>query len=251
MKNWWRNAFALSAGVTAITIVAMMVVTAMSKTQTVPQFVPRVPTSGTVQNTPSRVLSSVLLYNGDNQGSGTVISKGEKYAAVLTAAHNFKGKLGGEFWLYYPDGTFTKSTLIAHDPERDLALAKVDASTIIGHSFVPNEMPSSSDFTCIGYSNGQGPNMNELSYNSTFKNSFNKFMWDITLTNGTIWDGASGGGVFLGDACIGVTSERDSLIYVPSQQGYVPTKKMYATCHQELVNFLNEQKDVLAECGDW
>lgn len=252
MKKWWRNAFAISAGLTAITIIVMIVITiqtTLSRPES--QFVPRIPTSGAVQNTPNRVLSSVLIYNGKIQGSGTVISKGEEYSAVITAAHNFKGEIGGQCWLYYPDGTFTRATLAVHDTERDLAIVKVPSSTIVGNSFVPKEMSGSTSFTCVGYSNGQGPNMNNLKYKSTYKNSSKKYMWQVTLNDGTIWDGASGGGVFLGDACIGVTSQRDALVYVPQNGQYVQSKNMYAVCHQEVLNFLEENKNEIQDCGDW
>lgn len=244
MKNWWRNCFAISAGITAIAIIAMVLVSSFKNQEYVPA---RIPVSGLVQQTPARVLASTLIYNGDVQGSGTVISKGEKYAAILTAAHNFNGKIGGEFWVYYADGTFTRATLIAYDKDRDLALARVDASTILGNSFVPLQMPASTSFTHIGYSNGQGPNMNSLSYNSTYKNEHQKFMWDISLSDGTIWSGASGGGVFLGDACIGVTSQRNAVYYTNRGQ----SRRMYAVCHQEVLNFLNEHKNNLEGCGDW
>jgi len=254
MRKWWKNACLVAAGIAAVLMVTMTITTTImlaTRNNNEPQFVPRVPTSGTMQATPAHVLASVLVYNGGTQGSGTVISRGEKYAAVLTAAHNFKGNIGGEFWVYYPDGSFTKATLIAFDTKRDLALAKVDAETILGHSYVPNEMPESSEFTCVGYSNGQGPNLNNISYGSQYRNANNKYMWQVSLTDGTIWNGASGGGVFLGDACCGVTSQRDAVYYTQQGNCLYQSKRMYAVSHHEVVAFLNENKDALADCGDW
>lgn len=207
---------------------------------------PRVPTSGTLQDTPNCALASILIYNGRLQGSGTVISKGDQYAAILTAAHNFKGKVGGDFWVYYPDGTYTKAILLAHDTKRDLALARVAVDTIVGHVYVPKEM-TEDRFSAVGYTNGQGPNFKDVTYRGHCINNHKKRMWSLQVTSGDLWNGDSGGGVFLGNALVGVTSERDAYTY---QQGQT-YKNMYACAFEEIIQFLQENKLLLAGCGDW
>lgn len=251
MKSNWRFA-CIGTGIGAAFLAVMLIVAAVGgrqqQQQPNPRDIGKVPTSGTAQTTPNHILASVNIYNGKIQGSGTVISKGKTKAAVLTAAHNFAGKVGGEFFVYYPDGTYTKATLLAHDKTRDLAVASVDADTIIAHSYIPESVPQSGTLSGVGYTGGQGPNYRTLSYTSAYYNSCNRRMWEMNVTAGPFWDGDSGGGVFLDEATIGVTSQRDSLLYAGNNT-YI--RRMYACSHAEIVAFLTENKTALAECGDW
>lgn len=248
MKKWWRNVCGVIAVGFIVLIVVVLTVTQMVSVMSPKhQEVPRVPTSGKTPESPNQVLASVNIFNGSKQGSGTVISKGDKYAAVLSAAHNFAGKIGGWVWVYYPDGTYTKATLLAIDRDRDLALLRVDVNTITGHSFVPEKLPDGHLSGC-GYTGGQGPNYRVLSYNSTYKNPAGKYMWDLSVVEGPFWDGDSGSGVFINDACVGVTSQRDAKVWLSSNSYY---KKLYATGHYEVLNFLKANQSTLAGCGDY
>lgn len=247
MKANWRFAcIGMGIGVVILSVVLL----ATSNRQQVPtrNDALKVPTSGTSQTTPAHILASVNIYNGKIQGSGTVISKGKTKAAILSAAHNFNGKIGGDFFVYYPDGTYTKATLLAHDPGRDLAVASVDVETIIEHSYIPESIPQTGTLSGVGYTGGQGPNYRTLSYINAYYNSDNRRMWEMNVTAGPFWDGDSGGGVFLDDATIGVTSQRDSLIAI-GNNCYI--RRMYAISHAEIVAFLNENKAALADCGNW
>lgn len=249
MKTTWRFA-CIAVGVGVAVISFMLLLNAVSNRQQIQTRNEnlKVPTSGMFQVTPPHVLASVNIYNGKIQGSGTVISKGTNKAAILTAAHNFAGKIGGEFFVYYPDGTYTKATLLAHDSTRDLALASVNSDTIIDHSYVPDKIPEPGVLSGVGYTNGTGPNYRTLSYTGAYLNSFNRRMWELNVTAGPFWDGDSGGGVFQDEALIGVTSQRDSLISAGNNT-YI--RRMYACSHGEILAFLNENKKVLIECGDW
>jgi hypothetical protein len=207
MKNRYKYAAISIASASAVLIVALLVYAITPKQRT--NDIPKVPVGGMAQRTPSHVLASVNIFNGDHQGSGTIISKGEKSAALLSAAHNFKGVLGGNFWIYYPDGTYTNATLLAVDRERDLALAKVDASTILGHSYLPRKIVDG-EINGVGYTDGQGPNYRKLVYSQAYYNSAQKYMWEFGVSTGSFWNGDSGSGVFIDEALVAVTSQRDA-----------------------------------------
>ena len=240
MKLWWQK----TAYISGIIIISLLILLAMSFIDS--RKVSKMPVSGMIQKTPNHVLASVNIYNGEVQGSGTVISQGEKFSALLSAAHNFKGVIDGEFWVYYPDGTYTKAKLLAIDRERDLVVAKVDSSTILAHSYIPNKIVDG-EISGVGYTGGQGPNYRKLVYNKSYYNDKNKYMWEFGVENGPFWDGDSGGGVFIDEALVGVTSQRDALVF--QGNGYI--KRLYACSHDEIVRFLEENKEKLSDCGDW
>lgn len=237
MKLWWQKATYITSFLAIIILVLLLFISDYKKQRSDNT---KIPTSGTAQKTPNRVLASVNIYNGEIQGSGTVISKGEKNSIILSAGHNFKGVIGGEFWVYYADGTYTKATLLAVDRNRDLAIAKVDSSTIISHSYLPKKIISG-EISGVGYTGGQGPNLRSLVYNKPYYNSFQKYMWEFDVQKGPFWDGDSGSGIFIDEALIGVTIQRDSAI----------SKKLYACSHDEIISFLEENKEKLDGCGDY
>lgn len=254
MKIWWRTASFIAGGICLIVIVSMLVVSQMFSVLNSRIEVPHVPASGKVPRTPEQVLSCVIIFNGEVQGSGVVISQGEKYATILSAAHNFRGEIGGKFWVYFADGTYTEATLLAHDSQRDLALARVNADTILARSYVPEEPPDENNFVLCGYPKGQGPNLRNTNYNGKFQNQYDKTMWSLDV-NGTVEDGDSGDGLFKGAALCGLTSQRDAVTYTYYRQKRclykTQSRRMYAIAHQEIVEFLNENKNNLDECGDW
>ena len=252
-KGWWKNAAIIAfSGCGALLVVFVaysMTISSLAPKVNQPhaEIPAKVNTSGRTQKTPERILASVNILNGDIQGSGTVISSGEKGALVLSAAHNFKGILGGEFWVYFPDGTYTKGTLLAHDPTRDLAVARVDSDTILGRSYVPREMPKG-NLNGTGYTGGVGPKYRNLGYNSVYRNQHSRVMWNLSVLNGTFHDGDSGGAVFAGEALIGVTSQRDALTRYGNNCYY---KRLYAVALPEIVAFLDENNDKVGGHGDW
>lgn len=251
MKSNWRFACigtAIGAIVLVVGLVASSMMSSGNRQQPARNDNTKIPTSGTSQMTPNHILASVNIFNGQIQGSGTVISKGKTRAAVLSAAHNFKGKVGGTFYVYYPDGTYTEATLLAIDHGRDLAVASVDADTILAHSYIPERIADAGTLSGVGYTGGQGPNYRTVTYTSAYYNTSNRRMWEMNVTKGPFWDGDSGGGVFLDEALIGLASQRDSLVSVGNNT-YI--RRMYAVAHGEIVAFLAENKAALADCGDW
>jgi hypothetical protein len=245
MKNSWKYT-CLAVGAGAVFVGLAVLVVSLSASRASPEHAPKMPTSGTTPATPSRVLAAVNIFNGDKQGSGVVVSKGDKFAAVLSAAHNFSGKIGGTFWVYYADGTFTKGTLLAVDRDRDLALARVDADTIIGHSYVP-EAVVPGEISGVGYTGAQGPNYRKLTYNAAYWNAAKKYMWEFGVREGPFWDGDSGSGVFIGDGVVGVTSQRDAYVVACGRV----SKRLYACSLEEIRGFLTEHAAELAGCGDY
>ena len=54
---------------------------------------------------PSHVLASVLIMNPGPTCSGTIISRGERWASGVSAAHCFAGHIGGKFAVRFADGS--------------------------------------------------------------------------------------------------------------------------------------------------
>jgi hypothetical protein len=250
MKQWWKIATIATAGSAIVMmffvfLIILSMTTASRRAEERPMLVP---TSGTVQQTPNHVLASVIIYNGKLQGSGTIISKGEKYALLLSAGHNFNGSAGGDFWVYYADGTYTKGTLLSVDKEKDLAICRVDADTIISHSYVPNLFPKSASITSVGFTNGKGPIFKKLKYKDQFRDvSRNCYVWKFSLESGEYWDGDSGGGVFLDNALAAVATHRKYGQCIDGRS----SQDVYTTPYNEVLAFLNSNKDKFVGCGDW
>lgn len=245
MRKVWMIACGITSLGLATVLIAALVISRMISPSgaTVENNLPKVPTSSRLQHTPSYILASVNIYNGTLQGSGTVISQGTKHALIVSAAHNFIGNIGGNFWVYYPDGSYTEGTLLAVDRKRDLALARVSADSIIECAYVPEKMVEG-QLSGVGYTKGQGPNLKRLKYSGAHYNASKKYMWNLNVLGGTFWDGDSGGGIFVDNALVGVTSQRDAVL-----EGRA--NNLYACSHSELVAFLNENKQNDIECGDW
>ena len=196
-----------------------------------------VPVGGLVQQTPSHVLASVLIYDDKRQGSGTVISKGDKYALILTAAHTCP-ETGKTFWVYFPDGTYTQGTVLAKDDDIDLGLARVDASSILEHSYVPEKLPDG-DWYGVGYTQGEGPNRRSLEYSDVFTNAKKLPVWSVNIKKGPFGHGDSGSGVFVGEALVGVSLHKSK------------DDSMLASTLGTINKFLGTNRDFLKGCGDW
>jgi hypothetical protein len=235
MKKWWKYAcITVGTGMAVLIVLTLIVlqVANLNSRQT------RIPTSANIQRSPASMLASVNILNGDQQGSGTVISQGESKALILSTGHNFKGVLGNTFWVYFADGSYTKATLLALDRQRDLAAASVDSDAILGRSFIPETVPDGKP-SGIGYTRGQGPNYRTLAYNRSEWNK-SRCVWEFVVTSGPFWDVYSGGGVFINDGLIAVTTERD-----PS------ANYLYACSLKEIQSFLKENSDKFEGCGDY
>lgn len=243
MRKWWQTTCCIvSIGLAVVMVVAFTISQMMAASSRSMEPKP-VPASGRIQETPVHVLASVNIINGTRQGSGTIISKGETYSALLTAAHNFDGKIGSKCWVYYPDGTYTEGELMAVDQKKDLAIARVPSDTILAHSFIPKSM-AGGKLNAVGYSGGEGPFLKNLSFNYKYTDTHKNEMWNLSVYNGPLWDGDSGGGLFTADSSlVGVVTQRDGRLS--------NCKNLYAVSYPELYRFLKSNEASLAECGDW
>jgi len=244
MKKYWMYGCATATFGLIILTTVIFTVTRIVKVAESDML--SVPTSGKLQRTPDYILASVNIFNGPLQGSGTIISQGSKYSLLVSAAHNFIGNIGVDFWVYYPDGSYTKGQLVAIDKERDLALCRVDADTILANTYVPETL-SKGTLTGVGYTGGQGPNLKYLKHINGYYNASHKFMWNLSVTKGPFWDGDSGGGIFINNGLIGVTSKRNSVVW----NGNISEKRLYACAHNELITFLKANPQDEIEYGNW
>lgn len=209
----------------------------------------RIDVSSKFPVTSDRVLSSVLILDGKNQGSGTIISKGKTYSLLLTVAHIFNGKIKGDFWIYFPDGSYTQASLLIVDNGRDLALAAVKSEDILSHSYVPSTITADiKEMTGIGYTESKGPHVKDLSFKGSFYNEQKRFIWEMAVVNGPLWNGDSGGGLFVNEALIGIINQRDNIVQI-ADNSYA--KKLYAISHFEIISFLEANKLDKLEYGDY
>jgi hypothetical protein len=250
-KNYWKT-IAVLAGSGMVAMVVVMLSFSWAVSSLAPKAVieaPKTPAGAKHQRTPDHVLSAVRINNRGALGSGTIISKGDRYATVLTVAHLFNGKLGTEFWVYYADGSYTTATLIASDAKRDLALCRVEADTVLARSYIPKEMIKGNvNLSGVGYTLGNGPKYKTLTYNNAYYNKDQKYFWNFSVNSGPNWSGDSGGGVYIENALVGVISMRDDDENSKSRQ-FSP--HVYAVSHTEIVGFLGENEAALVDCGDW
>src|SRR5690606_38665920 len=110
------------------------------------------------------------------------------------------GKIGGEFICHNPDGSQTTAILLAIDRDRDVALYKVPADEILGHSWVPHKncIPEVGYYSAVGYTGGRGPefkNVNRMG-NKGWKSRGGTDIWSYRVKTGDFGGGDSGGGVF-------------------------------------------------------
>lgn len=242
MKKWWKFACQLCAVGLLVTLTVSLVVVRVTSVLSPNDEIRTIPTSAQNQKTPGYVLATVNIYNGELQGSGVVISQGDQKAAVLSAAHNFRGNLGGFCWVYFANGTYCKGTLQAIDRQKDLALLEIPADAVLAKAYIPENLKEAQgSLTGVGYSDGKGPNFRVLSYNKTYRRDATT-MWDLKVVKGPFWNGDSGSGVFMGDALVGVALRRNT----NGGSCY-----MHACAHNEILEFLRKNENTLAGCGSW
>lgn len=245
MKNMWKYAFCTVSFGFVLFIVTVWTVSGMiNKPQSL-----RVPTSANYYKTPDYVLSSVKTYDNGKQGSGTVISKSDKFSAMLSAAHNFSGDVGHNFWVYFADGSYTSAQIVAIDHKRDLALAKLGSHTILANVYVPKTKTKSINIDMVGYTGGEGPIYKKAKNLGSFTNEYGFDNLKLDIKSGTFDEGDSGGGLFNEeDGLIAVSLEKEVM---SNKRSYYTTGSVYACSHEEILNFLSENNSKLADCGDW
>ena len=143
-------------------------------------------------DTPENVLASVLVCNQGPCCSGTIVSRGDEWAAGVSAAHCFQGHIGGKFWIYFPDGRATRAELLAIDKQLDLSLFRVRADSILCACPVPYELPAAADqhWSVCGYPGSKGP-----TYFPLCEIASSPRWYQVDGTN-KMFEGASGCGVF-------------------------------------------------------
>lgn len=252
MKNWWKYvsfSTALACAVICFTFI-IHAITANSS-PTVPMVRgPVEPMSGQQQVAPRSVLSSIKILVGDKTGSGTVIAKGEEFGTLLTCAHVFAGsEIGQTFWVYFPDGTYTKGTLTAKSDKTDLAIATIPADTVLATTAVPPEMPKG-DIKLVGYTGGEGPMYRAVTYQDQSEG-----MWRMNLANSSAEKGDSGGGVFQQNQLIGVATAKSGWVYYKCNCRWYKRRddSIYVVPHQDVVAFLKESipQESIASMGDY
>lgn len=250
MKNWWKYV-SFSTALACAVICFTFVIHAISANTPAPVVRgPLEPMSGKQQVVPMSVLSSVKILSGDKMGSGTVIAKGEEYGTVLTAAHVFSGQeIGQTFWVYFPDGTYTKGTLVAKSDADDLAIATIPENTVLATTPVPDKMPAGR-IKLVGYTGGEGPIYRSMVYQDRSEG-----MWRMNLVNSSAERGDSGGGVFQQNQLIGVATAKSGWVYYKHNCHWYKRKddSIYVVPHSDVTAFLqkNVSQESIASMGDY
>jgi len=236
MKRMWQTASLMLAVVVVTTFTCLITLKLSSSNQPVKM----IPVSGHITTkTRPQVLSSVFVENGGVVGGGSVISRGPKYAAILSCAHIFNGVIGGPFKVYFADSSSATATLLAIDKDLDLSLARVPVDAILGNTYITRFLPSEK-LTAIGFPGGRGPMFEDVSYVGTDGNGKWVFNFPTVLSGA----GMSGNGVYQGDVLCGVSVEQ--------AQSYCGNNITTNVVHAlNIIDFLNRNQQSLAGCGDW
>lgn len=201
------------------------------------------------ETSPGYVLGSIHIANGSTRCSGTVISQGEQYAAAVSAAHCFQGKIGGIFDAFNPDGSSMEAQLLDIDRDADVALFRVPADKILGRSWVPPEgkIPTVGSYSAIGYTHTRGPIYKscDIIDSGKWRSQKGSPRARYRVKTGTFGGGDSGGGVFKNGALIGIISccERD-----PAASN---NKEISGCAHSALCRFLVRNRKQLDGCGPY
>lgn len=191
--------------------------------------------------TPSHVLASVKMKNGGSRCSGTVVSRGVKYAAIVSAAHCVAGRIGGKATFVNADGSTFQAELIAFDRKADLSLFRGPADKVLGHSWIPRTMPKASKWDAVGYTSGGA-----IQYKT-----IQPYRGHYYVRSGPFAGGDSGGGIFADGALVGVISASgDSDRFRNGVEVKKYNKYLYAGCsHSALVAFITRHAGQLTQCG--
>jgi hypothetical protein len=205
--------------------------------------VPRVsPSSEKWAPTPPHILASVHV----GGCSGTVVSKGETGAVVVSAFHCVGHRVGQTYKLHHPDGTEVNALLVDVDSSHDLAKFKIPAEGVLGIAQVPEAMPASDEigsYEVVGYPNGEGPKYFHLSQprDNNLSSIPGLWRWTFNVEGGNIYGGNSGCGVFVNGKLCGVLSHRDE-----TNNG----KTLYCCPHEHLVSFCKKRFRDDDGCGN-
>lgn len=196
--------------------------------------------------TPEYILACVKMRNGGTSCSGTVISRGAKYAAIVSAAHCIQGNIGGKCVWINPDKTEFEGELLAYDRNLDVCLFRAPVDEVLGHSYVPHAFPDLQSVTkweACGYTAGAGLKYKQV---HPIKGSWTRLDYTYGVDEGPFGGGDSGGSVFADGGLVAVISACEN------SAAYKWNKQIFPGCsHTNLVRFLKENDSKLTDCGPW
>lgn len=157
---------------------------------------------------PDPLAASVLV----NGCSGTVISKGEKWARILTARHCVIGNIGNTAQVEFIDGTFSKATLLAIDDGKDLALFAIPAIEVRGVAPVAIGTPDKARYESIGWPCHDPKNRDPYYFllSPIQEHQYTGWgWWGFKVDNGGAIPGVSGSGIFANGQLVSVLARNN------------------------------------------
>lgn len=198
--------------------------------------------------TPPHILACVRMTNGGTRCSGVVISRGVRYAAILSAAHCVVGNIGGKCKWTNPDGTEFEGELLAYDRKLDVSLFRAPADKVLGHSFLPRRYPTGTvSWEACGYTSGD--DIKHKVVEPRTDGRYGRGTW-YYVKSGPFAGGDSGGAIFGDSGLVGIISGSE---YRFDRRGREITrfnKQIVPGCsHAKLVTWVESQAPKLAQCG--
>lgn len=226
-----RNAFVTTFVVLMCVVLGCIAGLVFVRSNTPPLHI----TSDTSQVSYDVALASVRVANG-GLCSGEIVSP---TGYGLSAAHCFLGRIGGQFWVYRPDGKAVKATLLEHDRSVDLAMFKIAQEDVLAWIEIKAFLPENGrSFEAVGYPGGEGPNYKQLSHpNREFiQSNGTRWRWSFDVNSGYFGKGDSGGMVVMDGHLLGVISDQSN------------DKHLYASTHPQVVEFVRKRCKKDAQC---
>lgn len=240
----WTMGLAVFSGVLVLSWIIALTAMIASQPDS-PSRYAKEPVSFTQEGyTPEYILACVKMKNGGTSCSGTVISKGEKYAAIVSAAHCVQGNIGGSCTWINPDKTEFEGELLAYDRKLDVCLFRAPVDAVLGQSYVPHQFPENAQkWEACGYTAGQGLKYKQV---HPVKSNFVGKDYTYAVDEGPFGGGDSGGSVFADGGLVGVISACENSAAYKWNKMIIP-----GSSHANLVAFLRANEDKLAQCGPW
>lgn len=217
--------------------------------------------------TPAHVYASVRIINGNRAGSGTIISRGNEWAAGVTCSHLFDGKINGTFRVDYPNGSTSTAWLRRIDRKHELALFFVPSKSVLETAPVPSSLPERAKYHVCGYPRTEGPKFYALRRAKdpvvTLDESVGEMpRWKFVTKDGAVlWGGEkileqrnaqiiggnSGSGIFANGQTVSVLSHNGA----PPNSHDVPSPVGLGCPYEHLVAFLESASNEKKQCGEW
>ena len=242
----WTISLAISNGV--LLLLALVALTAKLASQKPDIEYAKKPTAFQTSGeyTAEHILACVKMRNGTTSCSGTVISRGTQYAAIVSAAHCVAGHIGGKCTWINPDGSEFEGELLAYDRNLDVSLFRAPVDKVLGQSYVPHTFPeiqAVKKWEACGYTAGQGLKYKQV---HPIKSRFVGKDYSYSVDEGPFGGGDSGGSVFADGGLVAVISACEN------SSASKWNKLIFPGCsHANLMQFLHANDSKLAQCGPW